>query len=178
MIEEYNAGCRNIETFFQDLVEFAQELNVEDKRAISENLAEEELAILDLLTKPDLNLTEKEKQEVKKVAQELLETLKREKLVLDWRKRQRTRAAVQVAVEEILDKLPQSYSAELYQQKCQEVYQHVYDAYFGQGRSIYSSAAWGRNWGGDMRSQTLSTLNTWVIQNPYFVLPSATLLQK
>ena len=141
MIEEYNAGCRNIETFFQDLVEFAQELNVEDKRAISENLAEEELAILDLLTKPDINLTEKEKQEVKKVAQELLETLKREKLVLDWRKRQRTRAAVQVAVEEILDKLPPSYSAELYEQKCQEVYQHVYDAYFGHGRSIYTSAA-------------------------------------
>ncbi|MFB2920226.1 MULTISPECIES: type I restriction endonuclease subunit R [Aerosakkonema] len=141
MIDEYNAGCRNIETFFQDLVEFAQELNLEDKRAISENLAEEELAILDLLTKPDINLTEKEKLEVKKVAQELLETLKREKLVLDWRKRQRTRAAVQVTVEEILDKLPPSYSAELYEQKCQEVYQHVYDSYFGQGRSIYSSAA-------------------------------------
>lgn len=141
MIDEYNAGCHNIETFFQDLVEFAQELNIEDQRAISENLEEEELAILDLLTKPDIDLTEKEKQDVKKVAQQLLETLKREKLVLDWRKRQRTRAAVQVAVEEILDQLPPSYSTELYQQKCQEVYQHVYDSYFGQGRSIYTRVA-------------------------------------
>ncbi len=108
---------------------------------MSENLEEEELAILDLLTKPDIDLTEKEKQDVKKVAQELLETLKREKLVLDWRKRQRTRAAVQVAVEEILDLLPRRYSTELYEQKCQEVYQHVYDSYFGQGRSIYTRVA-------------------------------------
>ncbi|CAD5955319.1 Putative type I restriction enzyme HindVIIP R protein [Planktothrix tepida] len=141
MIDDYNAGCRNIETFFQDLVEFAQELNIEDQRAISENLEEEELAILDLLTKPDIDLTEKEKQDVKKVAQQLLETLKREKLVLDWRKRQRTRAAVQLTVEEILDRLPQRYSTELYQQKCQEVYQHVYDSYFGQGKSIYTRVA-------------------------------------
>ncbi|WP_254174007.1 type I restriction endonuclease subunit R [Planktothrix pseudagardhii] len=141
MIDEYNAGCRNIETFFQDLVEFAQELNIEDQRAISENLEEEELAILDLLTKPNIDLTEKEKQDVKKVAQQLLETLKREKLVLDWRKRQRTRAAVQLTVEEILDRLPQRYSTELYQQKCQEVYQHVYDSYFGQGKSIYTRVA-------------------------------------
>jgi type I restriction enzyme R subunit len=50
MIDGYNSGSRNVEIFFADLVEFAQELNIEDKRAISENLAEEELAIFDLLT--------------------------------------------------------------------------------------------------------------------------------
>jgi type I restriction enzyme R subunit len=72
MIDEYNAGSRNVETFFTELVEFAQELKVEDKRAIAENLEEEELAIVDLLTKPDITLTEKEKLEVKKVAKELL----------------------------------------------------------------------------------------------------------
>lgn len=141
MIDEYNTGSRNVETFFQELVEFAQELNVEDKRAISENLVEEELAIFDLLTKPNISLTEKEKQSVKKVAQELLATLKREKLVIDWRKRQRSRAAVQLTIEEVLDKLPENYSTELYQSKCQEVYQHIYDSYFGQGRSIYTAAA-------------------------------------
>ncbi len=47
MIDEYNAGSRNVEMFFADLVEFTQELNLEDKRAISENLTEEELAIFD-----------------------------------------------------------------------------------------------------------------------------------
>jgi len=38
MIDEYNAGSRKVEIFFAELVEFAQELNIEDKRAISENL--------------------------------------------------------------------------------------------------------------------------------------------
>jgi type I restriction enzyme R subunit len=37
MIDEYNAGSRKIETFFTELVEFAQELKVEDKRAIAGN---------------------------------------------------------------------------------------------------------------------------------------------
>jgi type I restriction enzyme R subunit len=80
-IDGYNSGSRNVEIFFADLVEFAQELNLEDKRAISENWVEEELGIFDLLTKPDISLTEKEKHEINKVAKELLLTLKQEKLV-------------------------------------------------------------------------------------------------
>jgi type I restriction enzyme R subunit len=50
MNEGYNSGSRNVEIFLADLVEFAQELNIEDKRAISEKLTDEELAIFDLLT--------------------------------------------------------------------------------------------------------------------------------
>jgi len=141
MIDEYNAGSRNVEIFFADLIEFAQELNLEDKRAIAEKLTEEELAIFDLLTQPDITLTEKEKLAIKKVAKELLSTLKQEKLVLDWRRRQQTKAAVKVAIEDILDRLPESYSAEAYQRKCQEVYQHVYECYYEAGRSIYTTAA-------------------------------------
>ena len=141
MIDEYNAGSRNVETFFTELVDFAQELKVEDKRAIAENLEEEELAIFDVLTKPDITLTEKEKLEVKKVAKELLSTLKQEKLVLDWRRRQQSKAAVKVAIADILDQLPESYSTDVYQRKCEEVYQHVYESYSGAGRSIYTTAA-------------------------------------
>jgi type I restriction enzyme R subunit len=37
MIDRYNSGSRNFEIFFANLVEFAQELNLEDKRAIPEN---------------------------------------------------------------------------------------------------------------------------------------------
>ena len=76
MIDGYNSGSRNGERFFADLVEFAQELNLEDKRAISENWAEEELATFDWLTKPDISFTEKEKHEIKKLAKELLLILK------------------------------------------------------------------------------------------------------
>ena len=141
MIDDYNAGSRNVETFFTQLVEFAQELKVEEKRAISENLDEEELAIFDLLTKPDISLTKKEKLDVKKVAKELLETLKQEKLVLDWRRRQQSKAEVKVTIEEILDQLPESYAPEVYQRKCEEIYQHIYESYAGAGYSIYNTAA-------------------------------------
>ena len=41
MINGYNSGSRNVEIFFADVVEFAQELNIEDKRAISEKVTEE-----------------------------------------------------------------------------------------------------------------------------------------
>jgi len=79
---------------------------------------------------------------VKKVARDLLETLKRETLVLDWRKRQQARAHVRTTIERVLDSdLPQSYTPDLYEKKCEVVYQHVYDSYAGQGKSIYSSAA-------------------------------------
>lgn len=50
-------------------------------------------------------------------AQELLETLKREKLVLDWRKRQQSRAALRLSIDEILDRLPRSYIPDLYRHK-------------------------------------------------------------
>ncbi len=140
LIDEYNSGSYNVETFFTKLVDFAQGLNAEEKRRIAENLTEEELAIFDLLTKPEMTLSKKEELEVKKVAHDLLETLKKEKLVLDWRKRQQSRAAVRLSIEEILDHLPRSYIPELYQHKCDLVYQHIYDSYFGQGQSIYSPA--------------------------------------
>ena len=116
----------------------AKELTEEDKRAVSEGLSEEELAVFDLLTKPEISLTEKEKDEVKKVARDLLGTLKREKLVLDWRKRQQARASVRVAVEEKLDQLPEAYDEDIYWTKVDAVYQHVYDSYYGQGRGIYA----------------------------------------
>jgi type I restriction enzyme, R subunit len=57
--------------------------------------------------------------------------------VLDWRKRQDTKASVEVAIKDILDKLPASYTAELYDRKCGEVFQHIYESYSGQGRSVY-----------------------------------------
>ena len=115
MIEEYNAGSLNIEKFFDELIKFAQALSEEEKRGIAENLTEEELVLFDLLTKPEPKLTKQEEAEVKKVVKALLDTLKREKLVLDWRKRQQSRQAVRLSVKQILDTLPRAYSPELYE---------------------------------------------------------------
>ena len=138
MIDEYNAGASNLETLFDRLMAFTKRLSDEEKRGISEQLTEEELAIFDLLTKPEMQLTKAEEREVKKVAKELLESLKREKLVLDWKKRQTTRAAVRYTVETVLDHLPRTYTPDLYDKKCEQVYQHVFDSYSGQGQGIYS----------------------------------------
>jgi type I restriction enzyme, R subunit len=61
---------------------------------------------------------------------DLFDTLKREKLVLDWRKRQQTRADVLLTIEHVLDDgLPRAYTPEDYRQRCAIVYEHVYDSY-------------------------------------------------
>jgi len=139
MIDEYNSGSYNVEELFTRLTKFAQSLNEEEKRTISEELTEEELALFDLLTKPEMRLSKKEEADVKKAARDLLQTLKHQKLVLDWRKRQQSRAAVRLTIEKVLEKqLPSIYTVAVYEQKCNAVYQHVYESYSGEGRSIYA----------------------------------------
>jgi len=141
MIDAYNAGSVNVEEFFLQLTEFAKSLDKEEQRTVGEQLSEEELALFDLLTKPEMELTAKEQSEVKKAARQLLETLKQEKLVLDWRKRQQARAEVLVTIEKVLDGgLPQAYTPELFEMKTNSVFQHIYDCYYGAGRSIYTAA--------------------------------------
>lgn len=76
MIDEYNSGSRNIEAFFAQLKEFTRSLTEEEQRHVAYGLSEEELAIFDILTKPELTLTKREEAEVKKVAKTLLQTLK------------------------------------------------------------------------------------------------------
>jgi type I restriction enzyme R subunit len=137
MIDEYNAGSANVEAFFAKLMAFTKKLNAEEKRGLAEQLSEEELVIFDLLTKHNITLTQQEAAEVKRVARSLLEKLKREKLVLDWRKQQTTRAMVFTTIKDVLDQLPRAYTKELYDQKCDVVYQHFYEAYMGQGQSVY-----------------------------------------
>ena len=139
MIEEYNAGSLNAEEFFQQLLAFAKSLNEEEQRGIGEQLSEEELALFDLLTKPQIAMSDSDREKVKATARELLVTLKTGKLVLDWRKRQQARAEVRVTIEKMLDKgLPRAYTPELFEQKTTAVFQHVYDAYYGAGRSVYT----------------------------------------
>ena len=138
MIDEYNNSATNTDEIFAQLVSFARSLNEEEQRGVSEQLSEEELSVFDILTRPDMKLSQKEKEQVKKVAQELLVTLKAERLVLDWRKKQQTRAAVQLAIEKVLEELPSAYNQDQYQQKCVLAYQHIYDNYYGEGKSVYA----------------------------------------
>jgi type I restriction enzyme R subunit len=143
LIAEYNTGSMNVDVLFERLVQFVtQELNVEDQRHIVEQLSEEELAIFDLLAQPDMTLSAKEKAEIKKVVRQLLETLKREKLVLDWRKKQQAQAAVRKTVRDMFyHALPPSSTRELCELAYTAVYQHIYDSYYGMGQSVYANAS-------------------------------------
>ena len=45
-----------------------------------------------------------------------------------------------MTIETLLDKgLPKKYEKDVYETKCSAVYQHVYDAYSGEGYSVYQS---------------------------------------
>jgi type I restriction enzyme, R subunit len=131
LIDEYNAGSQNIEAFFEELKSFAQALSEEDQRGIAEGLTEEELALFDILTKPEPVLTKAEEAEVKKVCRELLATLKREKLVLDWREKQQAKAGVMQTLKMEMRRLPPAYTRDIRAEKMARAYAHVYDHHIG-----------------------------------------------
>ena len=140
LIAEYNNGALNIEELFAQLVDFAQSLSTEDQRATREELSEEELALFDILAKPALSLTDAEIKQVKAVARELLDTLKRKKLVIDWRKKQQARASVKLCIRDFLSGLPTTFTPSVRAEKMDLAFQHVYDSYYGDGKSVYQVA--------------------------------------
>jgi type I restriction enzyme R subunit len=131
LIDAYNAGSQNIEGFFEELKTFARVLSEEEQRGIAEGLTEEELALFDILTKPDPVLTKAEEMEVKKVCRELLATLKRQKLVLDWREKQQAKAGVMQTLKAEMRRLPTPFTKDLRAEKMARAYAHVYDRYSG-----------------------------------------------
>ena len=74
-------------------------------------------------------VSSEERGEVKKVARELLERVKN-LLVIDWRRRQNSRARVEDAIKDVLDTgLPRAYDKALYEEKCSALFEHVYESY-------------------------------------------------
>jgi type I restriction enzyme R subunit len=141
LVESYNAGSRNIEELFEELVKLSRNLSEEQQRHVRENMTEEELVIFDILTRPAPELSADERGEVKKVAKLLLERIKA-LLVLDWRKRQSSRARVEDAIKDLLDTgLPRVYSPELYQKKCSAVFEHIYESYPERDEGVYTMAS-------------------------------------
>jgi type I restriction enzyme, R subunit len=139
LIEGYNSGSRNIEEIFKELLALSQILTDEQTRHVREHLSEEELTIFDILTRPAPELTTEEREEVKKIAHQLLEKL-HGLLVLGWRQKISTRARVKIEIENALDEgLPRAYSKDLYEAKCSAVFEHVYQSYQGEGRSVYAA---------------------------------------
>ncbi|MCY4433197.1 MAG: type I restriction endonuclease subunit R [bacterium] len=139
LIDEYNAGTHNLEEFLRRLKAINDELTDEEQRAVREGITEEELAIFDLLTKPEPDLTRAQAIEVKGAARKLLDRIADE-LVLDWKRKQQTRSAVKVAIRRTLDnELPiDVYERELFDRKVNAVFEHIYISYYENGESVYS----------------------------------------
>ncbi len=138
LIAEYNAGSVNIDEYLRRLIGLSETLTDEEQRVVTEGLTEEELAVFDLLTKPEPTLTDAERDVVKASAKRLLADL-HDKLVLDWRRRAATTADVRVTIRDVLDAdLPADpYPPELFDIKVQAVFDHVITAYGDDGSSVY-----------------------------------------
>jgi type I restriction enzyme R subunit len=129
LIEAYNAGSRNIEQLFEELLALSRALSEEEQRHVREHLSEEELVVFDLLTRPGPALSPEEREEVKKVARALLERVKTA-LSLNWRQKAQARAQVRLAIEDMLDEgLPPAYTPELYNAKVGALFEHIYESY-------------------------------------------------
>jgi len=89
LIASYNAGSLNIDEYLKRLIALSKTLTEEEQRAVVEGLNEEELAIFDLLTRPEPVLTDAERAVVRASAKRLLADL-HNKLVLDWRRKSAT----------------------------------------------------------------------------------------
>jgi len=141
LIDDYNNGSRNIEEIFRDLLALSKVLTGEQTRHVREHLSEEQLTIFDILTRPGPELSTAEREEVKKVARQLLERL-HELLVLGWRQKIQARARVRLEIENVLDDgLPRAYSKELYESKCDSLFEHVFESYQGEQRSVFTQVA-------------------------------------
>ena len=127
LIDAYNAGATGVEETFRKLQEFIRTtISGEDRRAAREGLSEGELAIYDLLTRPDPKLTKAQELQVKKIARELLAKLQDKLAVFQWRQRQQTRSAVRWTIERTLNELPEEpYPKDQWDLKVEETWQFI-----------------------------------------------------
>ena len=140
LIDAYNAGTLNAEELLRRLADLHAALDDEQIRVVEEGMTEAELAIFDLLIKPAPELTDAELQTVRNAAKELLDQVE-DKLVLDWKKKESSRAGVRVAIRSALDDgLPDAYGPELFDDKRQLVYEHLYSSFGNDGESVYDEA--------------------------------------
>jgi type I restriction enzyme R subunit len=129
LISDYNDGAKTVEDTFIRLMELAKLLKEEEKRYIKEELENDnQLAMFDLLTKPEPKLSDKERKAVKAVSRILYDKLTEGVLTLDWRKKQEKKAEVKVKIKTILnDGLPQVYDKRIFDDKRSSLYDYVYE---------------------------------------------------
>jgi type I restriction enzyme R subunit len=93
--------------------------------------------IFDILTRPAPDLSTAERDEVKRVAKDLMARIK-DLLVLNWRQKSAARSSLKLAIEDTLDQLPNAYDRPLYAQKCTALFEHVYESYPERNAGVYA----------------------------------------
>ena len=136
LIDEYNADSLNVDEMLRRLQSLSRGLSGEEQRTAREGLSEPELAVFDLLTKPDPVLNDEQRNEVKRVARKLMDHIQ-DRLVLDWRRKAETREAARGIVKDILDELPDAYDRPLWECKADLVFNHIFASYYDNGHSVY-----------------------------------------
>lgn len=127
LLDSYNSGTHNNEKLFEDLVELAKDLEKEEDRHKEVGLSEDELAIFDLIKKED----SKSEDKIKSASRIIIDKLKNERLVLDWREKESTRAAVKnVIYDSVYKYLPESeYSDQDCEKLGADIYNFIYERY-------------------------------------------------
>lgn len=133
----------SIEKTFEELMEFIKSLSEEEQRAATEGLTEEELAVFDLLKRPDLKKADREA--VKKLSKELLAALKDElKKMHHWREKYRTMELLRTLIDTKLfddntglplDGYP---TDEFIKPKIKYLFNHMYTKYESYNKNVYS----------------------------------------
>jgi len=127
LVEQYNLGQLDVQAFFEALKALIAAMDEEQRRAARENLTEDELAIFDLLTKPEPKLTKTQEIAVKKVARDLLEKLQDQLAIEDWQVKQQTRAAVQSTIRFTLNDLPEEpFPESIWSEKVNAVWAFIF----------------------------------------------------
>jgi type I restriction enzyme R subunit len=116
-----------IEDTFARLVDLAQGLDAEQRRAAEEGLSDDELALFDLLKKPEM--TKSDRERVKQASRVLLSSVRDLIAPLErWTEKEKTQADVEVFVlDTLFDALPTPpFTPDEKQVVAQRVYQHIW----------------------------------------------------
>jgi len=121
-----------IEETFARLLALAETLDVEQRRAVEEGLSENELALFDLLTKP--NISKADRERVKQSSRSLLTAIQSHlKKFEDWTAKEQTQADIKMFVlDQVFSTMPQPpYTADEAEQMAERVYEYVFQKAVG-----------------------------------------------
>ena len=116
-----------VEDTFAKLIDLANSLNAEQRRAVDEGLSEDQLALFDLVQRADLTKVDRER--IKQASKELLAGVLKVIATLDhWTEKEQTQAEVETFIlNHVYQELPEPpYTSDDKAQVAQLVYRHIW----------------------------------------------------